>query len=90
MYMVLTAMAAFVMQSPMLRVFATGDAAAGGASGGLSSLFDNGLKMADFAFDLFDLVVAHPVLSLFVAVGLISLAARLVGKFAGVSKSIGS
>lgn len=78
------------MQANVVRAVLSGsDAAAGGTTGGLSSLFDTGLQVANFAFDLFDIMVAHPVLSIFIAVGLISLAAGLIGRFAGVSKSVG-
>ena len=77
------------MQNIAVRALLSGDAASGGTSGGLSSLFDIGLQVADFAFDLFDLMIAHPVLSIFIAVGLISLGVGLIGRFAGVSKSFG-
>lgn len=79
------------MKYDVVRVVLGGSEAAvdGASSGGLSSLFDTGLQLADFAFDLFDLMLAHPVLSIFIAVGVISLAAGLIGRFAGVSKSVG-
>lgn len=77
------------LMSALTSVFLTGDAAAGGTTGGgLSGLFDAGLQVAGFAFDLFDLVVAHPILAAFVGVGLIYLAAGVIGRLAGVSKSI--
>lgn len=59
------------------------------SGGGLSGLFDTGLKIVDFAFDMFDIMIAHPVLSIFIAVGLVSLGVGLVGKFAGTAHSIG-
>ncbi len=78
------------MQNVAVRALLSGgDAAAGGTSDGLSSLFDIGLQVADFAFDLFDLMIAHPILSIFIAVGLLSLAAGVIGKFSGVAKSVG-
>lgn len=63
-----------------------GDVTAG--SGGLSGLFDIGTQFVDFSFNLFDLILAHPVLSIFIAVGVLKLAIGLVGNFAGASKSI--
>lgn len=58
-------------------------------SGGLSQLFDVGTQFVDFAFDILDLIIAHPYLSIFFAVGILGLAVGLIGKFAGASKSIG-
>lgn len=57
------------------------------SGGGLSGLFDSGLQLTDFAFKLFDLAIAHPLLSLFIAAAIISLGVGLVGRFAGISKS---
>lgn len=74
---------------PIIAGDVAGSTPTADTAGGLSNLFDTGLQVADFAFDLFDLMIAHPVLSIFIAVGLISLAAGLIGRFAGVSKSVG-
>ncbi|MDE5746974.1 MAG: hypothetical protein K2I21_05290 [Acetatifactor sp.] len=57
------------------------------SGGSISGLFDSGLQLTDFAFKLFDLAIAHPLLSLFIAAAIISLGVGLVGKFAGVSRS---
>ena len=57
------------------------------SGGSISGVFDSGLQLTDFAFKLFDLAIAHPLLSLFIAAAIVSLGAGLVGRFAGISKS---
>lgn len=59
-----------------------------GGTSALKNLFDVGLDLTDFGFRCFDIIIAHPVLSIFVAGGVISLGVGIVSKFAGVSKSI--
>lgn len=87
---VLSAMYAFAAQNPFFRAVLSGDAAAGGSTpGSLDALFETGMRFVDFAFDIFDLIIAHKVLSIFIAVGVIGLGIGLVAKFAGASKSIG-
>ncbi len=76
------------MHNVAVRALLSGGDAVTGGSGGLSSLFDVGMQFVDFAFDVFDIILAHPVLSIFIAVGVLSLAIGLVGKFAGASKSM--
>ncbi len=73
---------------PVIAGDVAGSTPAADTAGGLSNLFDVGTQFVDFAFDIFDLIIAHPVLSIFVAVGVIGLAIGLIGKFAGASKSI--
>lgn len=77
------------MQNVAVRALLSGGDAAAGSSGGLSGLLDIGLQITDFAFDLFDLMIAHPLLSVFIAAGVVSIAAGLFGRFAGVAKTVG-
>lgn len=55
----------------------------------LSNLFDAGLQLAGFGFDVFDLILAHPVLCVFVVGGILGVGIGIVGKLAHASRSLG-
>lgn len=74
------------MHNVAVRALLSGGDAVTGGSGDLSSFFDKGILLVDFAFDVFDLIIEHPVLSLFIVAGIIGLVIGIVGMFAGVSK----
>lgn len=76
------------MHNVAVRALLSGGDAVTGGSGSLSNLFNVGMQFVDWAFDIFDLILAHPVLSIFIAVGVLSLAIKLVGQFAGASKTM--
>lgn len=60
-----------------------------GNSSTLSNLFDSGLQLANFGFDVFDLILAHPVLCVFVVGGILGVGISIVGKLAHASRSLG-
>lgn len=67
----------------------TADVVSGGGSTTLSNLFDAGLQLAGFGFDVFDLILAHPVLCVFVVGGILGVGIGIVGRLAHASRSLG-
>ncbi len=80
---------AVIFKAPIAFLSAEAEVPSEGGTSALKNLFDVGLDLTDFAFRCFDLIIAHPVLSIFIAGGVISLGIGIISKFAGASKSIG-
>lgn len=66
----------------------TTDAVSGGSST-LGNLFDAGLQLANFGFDVFDLILAHPVLCVFVVSGILGVGISVVARLAHASRAVG-